>query len=279
MKKMLKFIFDIIGRISKDRIGVQTAHAAFFVTVSFVPFLMLLISMVRFVPVEEGKLLEEIVSVFPKSSQGLVGALITDTYSKSDTALISITAVSTLWAASIGIFSLVRGLNRVFCADETRNFIIVRIVSMFYTLLLMVLFILCLTFFVFGDTIIGWLAGFFPWLFEIAPVITVLKIVVGTMLLSLIFLGMFKIIPNRKVKLFSQLPGALVSGIGWVGFSSVFSWYFESVADFSIYSTLSVMVFFMLWLFVCIYILYIGAEVNKYFEDAKESGALFFAKK
>lgn len=274
IKKAIKFIFDILGRISKDHIGAQTAHAAFFVTVSFVPFLMLLISMIKFVPIEEGKLLEEIVSVFPKSSRVLVETLITDTYSKSDTALMSITAITTLWAASIGVFSLVRGLNRVFCADETRNFIIVRIVSMFYTLLLMALFILCLTFFVFGNTITEWIAGYVPWLFSLTPLIRILKLIIGVLLLSGIFLGMFKIIPNRKTKLSIQLPGALIAGVGWVGFSDVFSWYFESVADFSIYSTLSILVFFMLWLFVCIYILYIGAEVNKYFEDAREYKAL-----
>lgn len=270
VKKAIKFVANILGRISKDHIGAQTAHAAFFVTVSFVPFLMLLISMIKFVPIEEGKLLEEIVSVFPKSSRALVETLITDTYSKSDTALMSITAITTLWAASIGVFSLVRGLNRVFCADETRNFIIVRIVSMFYTLLLMALFILCLAFFVFGNTITEWIAGYVPWLFSITPLIRILKLIIGVLVLSGIFLGMFKIIPNRKTKLSMQLPGALIAGIGWVGFSDVFSWYFERVANFSIYSTLSILVFFMLWLFVCIYILYIGAEVNKYFEDARE---------
>lgn len=270
--KLLGFIANIVRRTKNDSIGAQTAHAAFFMTVSFVPFLMLLISMIKFVPIEEGKLLDEIVSVFPKGSRGLVSAFITDSHNKSGIALMSVTAITTLWAASIGVFSLVRGLNRVFCTEETRNFIIVRIVSMLYTLLLMVLFILCLTFFVFGNTITGWLAGFFPFLFRMAPLLALIRIVAGILLLSAIFLGMFIIIPDRKTKLRFQLPGALVSGIGWVTFSYIFSWYFESVADFSVYSTLSVLVFFMLWLFVCIYILYIGAEVNKYIEDSAQNG-------
>lgn len=270
--KLLSFIVNIVKRTLKDRISTQTAHAAFFMTVSFVPFLMLLISMVKFVPIEEGRLLDEIISVFPKSSRGLISVFITDSYNKSGTALMSVTAITTLWAASIGVFSLVRGLNRVFCAEETRNFIVIRVVSMFYTLLLMVLFILCLTFFVFGDTIIEWMSGFFPFLFKMVPLLALIRIVVGTLLLSAIFLGMFIIIPDRKTKLRFQIPGALISGTGWVLFSYIFSWYFESVADFSVYSTLSVLVFFMLWLFVCIYILYIGAEVNKYIEDIRENG-------
>ena len=273
---MAKFIFDVLRNIIKDGIDAYSAHAAFFVTVSFIPFIMLLISMIKFFPIEEARVLSEIVSVFPKGARELVASFITESYQKSGTALISITAVTTLWAASIGVFSLVRGLNRVFCADETRNFIIVRFMSMIYTLLLMALLVLCLTFFVFGDTIAGWLSGFVPWLFKITPIIQSLRMIVGAAVLGMFFLGMYIIIPNRKVKILTQVPGAIVGSVGWVGFSYAFSYYYEHLANYSyVYGSLSVLVFFMLWLFICIYILFIGAEVNKCIEDRLERKALF----
>lgn len=276
IKKTLKFIFDIIGRVRKDRVGALSAHAAFFMMASFVPFIMLLISVIKYLPIEEGKLLGQVVSVFPKGTEGLVTAFLTESYSKSGTALISVTAIMTLWAASVGVFSLMHGLNQVFCTKETRNFVIVRLGSMFYTLLLMVLFIASLSLFVFGDTITAWVAGFVPWLFKMPPLVRSLKTILGIVVLSLIFLGMFMIIPNRKAKLRTQLPGAFASGIGWVGASSIFSFYIESAADFSyLYGSLSIIIFFMLWLFICFYILYIGAEINKYIEDKHESKSLF----
>lgn len=243
---------------------------------SFVPFIMLLISIIKYLPIGEEKLLSQVVSVFPKGTESLVSAFVTESYSKSGTALVSVAAIMTLWAASVGVFSLIHGLNQVFCAKETRNFVVVRIVSMFYTLLFMALFIVCLIIFVFGDTITAWVAGFVPWLFKLPPLIKSLRTVVGVLVLSLIFLGMFMIIPNRKAKLRTQLPGALAAGIGWVGSSAVFSFYIESAADFSyLYGSLSIIIFFMLWLFICIYILYIGAEINKYIEDKLESKSLF----
>ena len=50
-----------------------------------------------------------------------------------------------------------------------------------------------------------------------------------------------------------------------------FSYYYENIADYSyLYGSLSVMVFFMLWLFVCIYMLFIGAEINKSIEKIKK---------
>ncbi len=276
IKTALKFVFNIIGRVRKDRVGALSAHAAFFMMVSFVPCIMLLIGMIRYIPMEEEILLGRIASVFPKGTEGIITAFISESYDKSGTALVSVTAVMTLWAASIGVFSLMHGLNHVFCAKETRNFIVVRIVSMFYTLLMLVLFIVCLILFVFGNNLTVWLAKFVPWLFELSPVIRTIKLLAGVVVLALIFLGMFMIVPNRKAKLRTQLPGALLGGIGWIGASSIFSFYIESAADFSyLYGSLSIIVFFMLWLFICIYILYIGAEVNKYLEDKYEQNSLY----
>lgn len=243
---------------------------------SFVPFIMLLISVIKYFPIEEEKLLGQVVSVFPKGTEGMVSAFVTESYSKSGTALVSAAAIMTLWAASVGVFSLIHGLNQVFCAKETRNFVVVRLVSMFYTLVLMLLFIVCLIIFVFGDTITAWVAGFVPWLFELPPLLEGIRLLVGSLVLAIIFFGMFMIIPNRKAKIRTQLPGALLAGVGWVGSSEIFSFYIESAADFSyLYGSLSIIIFFMLWLFICIYILYIGAEINKYIEDKLESKALF----
>ena len=122
-------MFDVIKSCIKDDIGAYSAHAAFFVTVSFIPFIMLLLSMIRFFPLEEASALRQIVSVFPRGTRDLVSSFITESYSKSGTALMSITAVTTLWSASIGVYSLVRGLNLVFCEDETRNYFVVRFIT------------------------------------------------------------------------------------------------------------------------------------------------------
>ena len=275
IKKLVKFVFDIIHNIIKDGVSAYSAHAAFFVTVSFIPFIMLLISMIGFLPIEEAQALQSIVSVFPKGTRELVTSFITESYKKSGTALVSITAVSTLWAASIGVFSVVRGLNRVFCADETRNFIIVRFMSMIYTLFIMILLVSCLTIFVFGDTLTKWLSNLIPWLFDIALVIQSVRMIVGTAVLVLFFMIMYSVIPNRKAKLLSQLPGAVLGSVGWIGFSYAFSYYYENLANYSyVYGSLSVLVFFMLWLFICIYILFVGAEVNKCIEDSIERAEL-----
>lgn len=275
IKKLFTFIFDVLKKATKDDIGARSANAAFFMTVSFVPFIMLLLSMTRFFPLDEANVIEQIVSVFPGGTRDFVTSFIGETYRKSGTALISITAVTTLWAASIGVHALVSGLNIVFCENESINYLTMRLKSMLYTLLIMALFVLCLVFFVFGKTIIDGIIHFVPWMFDVAPVILSARLIVGTLLLSVIFAILYTVIPARKTKLLPQFAGALVSAVGWVAFSEIFSYYYENIANYSyVYGSLSVLVFFMLWLFICIYILFIGAEVNRCIEEKIERRSL-----
>ena len=231
----------------------------------------MVMSIVKFLPVSESEMLYHIVSVFPGGTKELISSFLAETFEKGGAAVISITAVSTLWASSIGIFSVVKGLNRVFGTAETRNIFVLRVVSIFYTVIIMLMLILCLGIFVFGNTITVLLENSLPKAFGIAVIILSVRKIVGIAVLSAFFLLMYAIIPNRKTKLMMQVPGALLSGCGWVGFSYIFSYYYENIANYSyLYGSLSVMVFFMLWLFVCIYILFIGAEVNRCIEERVE---------
>ena len=271
VKKFFRFVFDVIHGSRKDDIGAYSAQSAFFMTISFIPLIMLFISVLKFLPVSEDVFLSGVVYVFPGETKELVISFIKESFNKSGAAVISITAVSTLWAASIGVFSLVKGINNVFAANETRNYIAVRIMSMFYTLIFLVILVLCLLIFVFGNTVTGMIEKNLSPGLGVAALIMSGRLIVGTVVLALIFLLMYCVVPNRKASILSQIPGSVTASLGWIGFSYVFSYYYENIANYSyLYGSLSVLVFFMLWLFICIYILFIGAEINKCIEKRIE---------
>lgn len=272
IKKFLKLTFDVINGTKKDNVGAYSAQTAFFVTISFIPFIMLLLSILKFLPVEQDNMVLQIVSLFPAGAKELIASFIEETYDKSGAAVISITAVSTLWASSIGVFSLVKGINRVFCENETRNYFAVRFMSMIYTLLIMAILILCLGFLVFGNILTEIVLRSIPPFLGETFILEVIRVALGFVILSVFFVVMYVIVPNRKTKIYAQFPGAVLCSAGWTGFSYVFSYYYENIANYSyLYGSLSVLVFFMLWLFVCIYMLFIGAEINKSIEKNHEN--------
>ena len=56
MKKAFRLVFDVISGIFRDNIGEYSAQAAFFMTISFIPLIMLTISIIKFLPITENEL-------------------------------------------------------------------------------------------------------------------------------------------------------------------------------------------------------------------------------
>ena len=71
------------------------------------------------------------------------------------------------------------------------------------------------------------------------------------------------IIPNRKTRVIRELPGAIISAAGWILFSYAYSFYIDNMSNFSyMYGSLTAIVLCMLWLYFCMYIMFVGAEIN-----------------
>jgi membrane protein len=75
-------------------------------------------------------------------------------------------------------------------------------------------------------------------------------------------------VPDKKMKYKKQLPGALFSAILWYVFSYVFSLYVDRFNGYSIYGSLTFVVVIMLWFYFCMYIILMGAQMNRYFSPA-----------
>lgn len=113
-----------------------------------------------------------------------------------------------------------------------------------------------------------------PWLLKYIPFVgKIIGKVIGARTalvfagLFLIFLILYKMLPNRKATFKSQVPGAVLIAAGWSLFSYFFSLYFELFPGFSnMYGSLTALIMVMLWLYICMNLLLYGAETNSYFE-------------
>jgi membrane protein len=250
-------------KINDDFITAFSAQAAFFVIISFFPFIMLLLTLLQYLPITETTLLYTLTEIFPSSINSLMVNIVTEIYSKTSGTLISIAAVSALWASSRGILAIVRGLNSVYGIHETRNFIKLRIISAFYTLFLALMLIITLVILVFGNSLYVWIEDRIPILRDLALLIISIRTFAGLCILTVFFLLVYIVIPNRKTKIFREFPGALLSAAGWMGFSYLFSFYIDNMGSYSnMYGSLTAIVLFMLWFYSCMYIMFIGGEVN-----------------
>ena len=72
-------------------------------------------------------------------------------------------------------------------------------------------------------------------------------------------------IPDTKLKFTEQVPGACFAAVVWSVFSWGFSMYVSYGNGYSIYGSLTIIVIIMLWMYFCMYIILIGAYLNRYF--------------
>ncbi|MDE7298682.1 MAG: YihY/virulence factor BrkB family protein [Lachnospiraceae bacterium] len=86
----------------------------------------------------------------------------------------------------------------------------------------------------------------------------------GFSLMILFFSLMYMTVPSRKSSFFAELPGAIITSAGWLGFSYLFSFYIDNFSNYSAtYGSLTAVVLCMLWFYSCMYIMFIGAEINQ----------------
>ena len=256
-------------KIRDDYVTAFSAQAAFFIIISFFPFVMFLLSLVPYFSLEESTVLEAFRQFFPNAFSSLIVSVITQVYDNSNSGtLISVTVITALWSAGKGFLAIMKGLNSVYRIQETRKSIFLRITSTLYTLVFAIMLIVTMVLFVFGNKLYFWITQKFPVLHDLALVVISFRTIVGLITLMVFFLLVYVAVPNRKTKIKDELPGAIVCAAGWMGFSYAFSFYIDNYSNFSsMYGSLTTIVLFMLWMYFCMYILFIGAEVNILLQD------------
>lgn len=278
---MLYFIIQcrkIAEKFIRDEMTVYAAQASFFIVMAAFPFIMMLMTVVQLIPNLSARDVEStILALIPDVRQvaPLVQNIIIDLYTKSPATVLSVTIVVALWSASKGMQGVERGLNRAYGCPIQRNYLVSRLVNMGYTLLFLLTCILSLLFLVFGDSIQSFLDNTFPIAADVAKNILSTRSFLAIVLLVACFTGLYTYLPHRHLLARRQLPGALFSTFGWMLFSYGFSMYFNFFSRFSyMYGSLTAIILLMLWIYFCICILFLGAEINCHLDRLRQRGYL-----
>ena len=265
---MLKKFFGFCNRFSKkvtnDAVTAYSGEAALYVIISLFPFLMFLLTLLKYLPFTQEQLLGVLARFIPDSINSYIETIVDELYTSSGTVL-SVTIILALWSASRGVLTIYRGLNKIYGIEETRNYFILRLRSMLYTFTFCIMLIMILGLYVFGNQITSSLRQHFPLLMQnhYAIIVVSFRTLIGTAILMVLFIVMYNYMPNRKSKIHTQLPGAVIASLGWVGFSYLYSFYIDNMGSIkALYGSLTAVVLCILWLYFCMSIFFFGAEVN-----------------
>lgn len=281
---MISEIYFIIkgftNRLKDDHISAFSAQAAFFLIMSIVPFLSLLLTLIKYLPISQTMLLDTVINVTPVPFEPLVTTILEELFAKSNGAILSVSVLVAIWSAAKGVLAIVRGLQAVYHVNENRNYFVLRFISAIYTVIFVTAIILTLLLLVFSNQIYYALKTDFPTAADFISIFIKQKFLLALCLLTLFFLVVYKLVRRSNNSFISLIPGAVIAALSWIVFSYAFSVYIDKFSDFSYtYGSLTTIVLLMLWVYFCMYLLFIGAEINSYFEVFIENSKHKFLKK
>ena len=151
---MDNIFFWFSNKFNQHRVSVHAAHVAFFILVSIFPFLMFLISLLQYTPLNEEIIASVFEDVIPGHLSATVISWLQETYRASNSTILSLTVIAALWTGSKGLFGIVYEMDQIYEVKKKRNLFICRLQSIFYTVVFTLMIITSLILLVYGNQIL-----------------------------------------------------------------------------------------------------------------------------
>ncbi len=272
MKHFFLNSLRLADKCKKDNIAAYAAQTAFFVMMSIVPLLMFFITLIQYTPITEAMLLQWVHEYLPQYLEPIIITVLDEVFSES-VEILSTTAIVAIWSAAKGIYYLSNGLNEVNGVSERGNWLLLRIKAMFYTFIFLVAIVSFMVLLVFGRSLEGLVKYYLPVIGEVVSRILDFRILIITPIMILTIMMAFHTLTDRKaivgykINFHNQLPGAVLCTVAWYVLSIGISIYVGYFNGFSMYGSLATIVLMMFWIYFCVYILLLCAEMNKFFYE------------
>ena len=270
-KEKYKMVQKIFENMREDHVSEFSAQCSYYTILSFIPFVILLITLIQYTNIDQQTLFDVIAKIVPSSMNEFVLGIVREVYSKS-IGTISISIIFTLWSAGKGLFALMKGLHSVYNinGEKEKSVIYLRLMSIIETVIFIVLIMLGLVLLVFGNSLKSIIQDHFGILENFNTFLQTLTELGFIFATFIVFLLLYKFMPKHKVTFKSQLPGAIFGAIALNVISFVFSKYLYIFKGFSItYGSLTTLMLIMMWTYSCFYTLFLGAELNKVVKNKK----------
>ena len=261
---------DILWRtyeeISAVRLFMIAAGVVFYAMLAVVPAITALVSLYGLFAKAStiNEHLSFVASVMPGTAYELISDQITRIAGNNDGKLTFAFVFGlglALWSANAGMKAMFDALNIVYDEDEKRGFIKLNLISLAFTLGAVVALLIAIGAVVALPLVLphlGFAAEQQAWL---------LALLRWPALLILVMFGLallYRFGPSRKdAKWRWVTPGSVIASFAWLAISALFSLYLSKFTDYNAtYGSLGAVIGLMMWIWLSISVILIGAELN-----------------
>ncbi|WP_236895819.1 YihY/virulence factor BrkB family protein [Clostridium beijerinckii] len=263
LSSKVNLIIHLIVKIKRDDVFALASQLAYYLILSFFPFMLFLMTLAGFSSISSKQILGQLNVMLPRSVLELTQSTVVEIFDNQYTGLLGISILLTLWTASSAFKAIIKSINKAYNFKEERSFIKLSIISMLGILALAVTIILALTALVFGNVIGDYIKSINPFYEIILIIWNIFRYAFILAIMISIFICVYKFAPAKKLVWKEVIAGSIFSTVGWVLVSFVFSFYIDNFNNYSrFYGSLGAVFILMTWLFLISIIFILGVEIN-----------------
>lgn len=264
------FLKHLLRRIKESKVTDTAAQMSYYFLLSLFPLLIFAVTLLAYLPINPQDLFNLIRDFAPGDTVQTVEDTLNEVLQNQRGGLLSFGIIATIWSASNGMNSVIKGLNYAYEVQETRPFYKARGMSILLTIGLILVIAAFLILQVFGKQIGLFASEYLGVSEQFLTIWTWIRWLIPPLLLFAVFAGIYYFAPNLKVTYKAVIPGAIFAAVGWVLVSLGFSFYVNNFGNYSAtYGSIGGIIILMIWFYLSAIIILIGGEINALMNELK----------
>ncbi|MDR6757008.1 membrane protein [Mycoplana sp. BE70] len=254
----------LVGEVADDRVTLIAAGVTFYLLLALFPALAALVSLYGLLadPVAIQDHIREMASVLPQGAFEVFSNQLQSLVERRDTTLGIAFFVGlgvALWSTHNGTLAVFDAMNVAYDEDEKRGLLRLNLIALVFTIGAMLAAVIVIGAIALMPAIVSRLSSSLQE--------TLALVVRWPFLLAMMFAAstaVYRFGPSRQPARFRWITwGAALSTVAWFLMTLAFSWYVSNFANYNAtYGTLGGLVGFLVWTWLSVAILIVGAELN-----------------
>ena len=262
-------VFKIFkSKLIEDEIFERSLAVAYSFTLATFPLIIFLFTLIPYInawvpEIDSIKILAFLEGVMPSNMYEITEATIADLVETKRGGLLSLGVISSLFLSTNGFNTLIKTFNSCHRIEENRGFIKTRFIALTLTIVFMLVLIISILLSTLGDFFINFIIEqkYFEDAINYTFIVSRLSILFITFYLGVTSIFYFAPVKHNKWTFFSS--GSIISALGCVCISLLFSYYINTFATYNkYYGSIGILIAYMGWMYIISSILLIGFEWN-----------------
>lgn len=267
LRNFIRFVKNIIALYMSNDIPIYSASSAFFLIISSIPLFMLVFSTISLIPqVRIEDITTNVTLLFPNLPYitQIVDYTLLIARGLARSNVIYINIITALVTGSTCLFAFLVGIRKIHDIDYTSNYALLKVLTILNMLILYLTVIVTFILIILGGMIFGYVKLYIPFATDVIDQILSYKYLVSGVALILLTMSLYTTSTNFERSFLKNIYGAVFTTLAWIIVSNLISVYFTRFPiSTSTYGSLTGIIVVLLWIFVCINIIFIGACVNE----------------